>query len=240
MNSSDKPVIIAGMKADASETSIRTVLLPHLKEAEGGSAVFLSELVVDGFSRRADVVVANGRLSAFEIKSSADRLSRLEGQIQSYKQNFEEITIVCSVKHLDGVRRLATPGVGILTVSHDGQIAQVRRARYGKITKAAWLQYLPVAELRKLLRSHGGRTPAVADRRCLLEACFRLRAHDIREYALAYIKLRDDRNEKLRAAREEKRRLRAYYAPPQIAQHPEWLGNFSEMGSIKAIPRKIS
>ncbi|MDF4636452.1 sce7726 family protein [Vibrio parahaemolyticus] len=61
-------------------------------------AVLINELPVDNFSRRADLVVANGKLHAFEIKSDADSLSRLEGQIETYTDFFDKVTLVCSPK----------------------------------------------------------------------------------------------------------------------------------------------
>jgi hypothetical protein len=227
------------MQYDATETSIRTVLLNFLKKEDDPSCVFLSELFVDGFSRRADLVVANGHLAAFEIKSASDKLSRLKGQLDSYKKNFEATTIVCSHKHLSGVRKMAQPGIGILTVSEDGELKEVRRAKLGKISKSAWLDYLPVSELRKLLKIHGFSSPRAGDRKSIREICMRISREHIRAYALDYVKSRDQRNAALRAAVSEKVMLRR--AQQETAQRAvyDWVSNLPTIGQLKAIPRKV-
>lgn len=228
------------MKYDATETSIRTVLLNFLKKEDDPSCVFLSELCVDGFSRRADLVVANGHLAAFEIKSASDKLSRLEGQLECYKRNFEATTIVCSNKHLLGVRKLVQPGIGILTVSEDGELKEVRRAKLSGISKGAWLDYLPVAELRKLLKIHGLSSRRLGDRKSIREICMRLSYQHVRTYALDYIKSRDQRNAALKAAASEKNSLRQTQQEIEQRAVHDWISSLPDFGQMKAIPRKIS
>lgn len=227
------------MRLDATESSIRAALLNYLMSKEDDDCVFLKELTVDSFSRRADLVVANGHLAAFEIKSSADKLVRLKGQLSSYQKNFEATTVVCALNHLDGVMSLAGHGVGVITVADDGKCTELRQPKYKAITKSAWLGFLPVAELRRLLRGQNVRIHNSADRHTLLRACLRLRALEIREYALAYIKLRDNRNAKLRAADERRRMLRAAPGRIKMGAQPDWLDMFASMGPLVATPRKV-
>ncbi|MDK7586255.1 sce7726 family protein [Alcaligenes faecalis subsp. phenolicus] len=228
------------MGKDSSEILVRAALLDHLKSREQSDCVFLTELTVAGFARRADLVLANGHLAVFEIKSAADKLSRLEGQLACYERNFEATTVVCANKHLDGVLKLVSKGTGVITIAEDGGCHEVQTARYRRIPKDSWLGYLPVVELRKLLRLQGKHAVKQADRRELLQACKRLKVDAVREYTLAYIKLRDLRNSKLREAAEKKRSLRLSVKQPEVASVPSWLEAFSSMGPLVAIPRKVS
>ncbi|MGB3271097.1 MAG: sce7726 family protein [Rhodanobacter sp.] len=227
------------MRLDATESTIRTALLDYLMSKEDDGCVFLKELTVDSFARRADLVVANGHLAAFEIKSSADKLVRLEGQLSSYQKNFEATTVVCALNHLDGVMSLAGRGIGVITVADDGKCTEIRQPKYRAITKSAWLGFLPVVELRKLLRGRNIRVQNSADRQTLLQACLRLKAPEIREHSLAYIKLRDERNSKLRATDERKRMLRSTPERVKSSAQPDWLDMFATMGPLVAIPRKV-
>lgn len=87
-------------------------------------AVLINELPVDNFNRRADLVVANGKLHAFEIKSDVDSLVRLEGQINSYLSFFDKVTVVCSRKHANKAKEILPRNVGIieLNVEKSGEV----------------------------------------------------------------------------------------------------------------------
>jgi hypothetical protein len=72
---------------------------------------------------RIDVVVVNGALSGFEIKSRRDSLARLPRQADLYSRVFDHATLVCDARHLDaaedivpawwGLRKVLTRGAEI-------------------------------------------------------------------------------------------------------------------------------
>lgn len=66
-----------------------------------------STLVLDEFGlhhgrTRADIVVINGHISGFEIKSDDDSLNRLDEQVRAYSAVFDYATAVTGVKHQKG------------------------------------------------------------------------------------------------------------------------------------------
>lgn len=153
------------------------------------NAAFIREFFVDKFARRADLVLANGKLSAFEIKSKCDNLDRLNGQLDVYCRFFESVTVVCAVKHLEGVLCKAPEDVGVWTVSDEGKFITVRSAKSKKIKSyEVWLSFLPVYELRFLLKKY--ELSARGDRNDLVSACGFIDLNKVRDFVLGYLKRR--------------------------------------------------
>jgi hypothetical protein len=97
--------------------------MPHAEDD-----VFIGELCFINKARRADLVHANGQLTAFEIKSAADSLSRWAGQQDAYLSCFDQVWLCCHSKHVEKAFGLTHRSVGILVVDDLGSIAVVRRA----------------------------------------------------------------------------------------------------------------
>lgn len=176
------------MRLDANETLIRRHLIDHLQTVESKGSVFISELCIDAFSRRADLVVANGHLSVYEIKSNADDVSRLAGQLDTYRRFFESVTVVCAARHVSAVKRIASRPTGIYSINEDGTLVQVRSSgKVNRLTKKAWLSYLPVDMLASMLRAH--QISAQGTRDILESRAVRYIRHpSIREFVLEYLK----------------------------------------------------
>lgn len=181
-----KPVVIAAMKYDANESAIRIRLIEHLKEVEGGDAAFISEMFIGDFSRRADLIVANGSLAAYEIKSAADDVSRLSGQLETYLRLFERVTVVCAATHLERVLSIVPLSVGVWVVAADGQFETLRRAGVNRMRKEGWLTFLPVDVLRRLLREH--KRSAVGIRSDLLKKASSISIAKVKSFVLQYLK----------------------------------------------------
>lgn len=92
-----------------------------------GDTVIVSEMPVVSMSRRADLVVANGHLIGFEIKSDGDKTSRLHGQLAAYSQAFEGIVLVTGAKHLQECLEGTPSSVGVVAV--DEVVAGIPKAR---------------------------------------------------------------------------------------------------------------
>ncbi|MCM5510789.1 sce7726 family protein [Vibrio sp. SCSIO 43169] len=125
----------------------------------GNDAVLINELPVDGFSRRADLVVANGKLHAFEIKSDADSLVRLQGQINTYLSFFDKVTLVCSRKFSDRAMELLPKEVEILELSIAKGAYSLKYRRRGKINEVSspreYLSFVDKRSLMSRLKSEG-------------------------------------------------------------------------------------
>ncbi|WP_148050418.1 sce7726 family protein [Pseudomonas brassicacearum] len=102
--------------------------MPHAEDD-----VFIGELCFINKARRADLVHANGQLTAFEIKSASDSLSRWEGQQEAYLTCFDQVWLCCHSKHIEKAFGVTHRSVGILVVDDLGSIAMVRKATRNKL-----------------------------------------------------------------------------------------------------------
>jgi len=121
-------------EADYKITTIKWLIEKGYVDSD---AVLINELPVDNFNRRADLVVANGKLHAFEIKSDADSLIRLSGQIETYLSFFDKVTVVCSPKYTKKALMTLPKEVQILQLNIDSKnnkiIKMVQRGKVNKI-----------------------------------------------------------------------------------------------------------
>jgi hypothetical protein len=120
--------------------------------------VLISELPVASWSRRADLVLANGKILGFEIKSKFDSTARLAAQLEAYAGSFEGVSVVIDQKHVANVEKIASEAVGIFTII-DGPIkptiTMVRKPRVRALSLDAAMRLMVVSDLRELLRSEG-------------------------------------------------------------------------------------
>lgn len=118
-------------------------------------ATIISELVVGRQSNRADLVIASDRLACFEIKTCNDTLGRLKPQLASYVRCFDETTVVCATKHLEGALRQAPLYVGVIEMREarsDLKFVMKRAARRStEVQVEGLLDLLPVENIRRLL-----------------------------------------------------------------------------------------
>lgn len=171
-----------------NEQAIKTLLQAKLAASpHGKEAAFISEMFIDDFSRRADLVMANGKLAAFEIKSEFDSLDRLDGQIKSYVRLFEQVTVVCAPKHISGVQDKVPEEVGIWTLTQTNSFKIIRHAKYVRQKiQSIWLSFLPVDEIRILLSIHN--MPKYGTKDLLLERAKLISTKDVREFTLNFLK----------------------------------------------------
>ncbi|AOJ94374.1 hypothetical protein C6Q22_26660 [Burkholderia multivorans] len=154
------------------------------------------------------MVLANGKLSAFEIKSDIDDLSRLDGQIETFVKYFESVTIVCAPRHTAKVLTRVPSTVGVWEVTN-AALVEVQDAGTNEITdKAVWLSYLPVTELRGVLKQHAIRP--IGLRPDLIEQAQQISVSDLRSYVLSYFK----RRKKVIAKRADQRSVRPIAESP--------------------------
>lgn len=118
--------------------------------------IIINELVLDSFSRRADLVVINKNLlTAFEIKSEADSLARLAGQVEKYLHYFDKVIVVTTSKHIEKINDKIPKHVGLWEYENNSLIKKNR----GKIKtisdKAYYLDFLKSHELKKFAKKIG-------------------------------------------------------------------------------------
>ncbi|MGE4314607.1 sce7726 family protein [Acinetobacter sp.] len=185
-----------------NEKQIRSCLINHLsKKHDLSNTVFISELFINNFTCRADLVMANGQLSVFEIKSKFDTLERLPTQIENYVSTFENVTVVCAEKHLDKVLKEYESTIGVWLIDDQGQLTVKRRSNRNKLAATSWLTHLPVRELKNLLRIKG--LQLSGNRENLLKKVkMNFSVVEIREFVLIYFKNRDEKISKLKKTKQ--------------------------------------
>lgn len=136
------------------EANLRRWLSEH-RPLDAGD-VIVSELCFLDKRNRADLVHANGLLSAFEIKSAADTLVRWREQMAAYLQVFDEVWLCFHSKHAARAIEASAPRVGLLVADDLGAVAVVRTAKRNTSVSAYHLTgLLWRSELDNLSRAHG-------------------------------------------------------------------------------------
>ena len=72
------------------------------------------------------VVLQNKKITAVEIKSDSDNLSRLEDQISEYKKIFDYVLIVTTEKHASRISEIASSEVGIYVFKENLSLKKFR------------------------------------------------------------------------------------------------------------------
>ncbi|TWA76408.1 hypothetical protein FBZ83_11959 [Azospirillum brasilense] len=184
---------------------IERLLEPHIKCAiierlrdrgELQDAVIVSEFAVAGGARRADLAVAGRRLEAFEIKSAADNLDRLLGQVQTYLRYFDKVTIVADEVHKENVLSAAPDGVEVWCFRELPGKIEFRVPKRGRVStkfeKGDLLKMLKAIELRAILKKK--KMINGDERRVQLEsAAYSLNSAELREEVLSAVKARYQR-----------------------------------------------
>ncbi|WP_146191570.1 sce7726 family protein [Azospirillum humicireducens] len=140
------------------EPQIKCAVIEKLREREDFcDAVLASEFSVSGL-RRADLVFANRHLEAFEIKSLADNLDRLSGQISTYMKYFNKVTVVTDILHEEKILRMTPNCVEVWRFSINGTKKNIKIIRRGRTTKinsrVAFQEMLRVHEIKSVLREN--------------------------------------------------------------------------------------
>ncbi len=135
------------------EKEIKKNVLNHiLKNNELNEDItIVNELTIDSFSRRVDLaVLVNKKIIAYEIKSDADSLYRLSGQLEKYGKYFDKIIVVATPKHLNNILKLVSDGIEVWEI-FEQKITIKKRGKLSRIeNKANYLDLLKVKDMKKL------------------------------------------------------------------------------------------
>src|SRR6266571_56546 len=110
------------------------------------TALILDELGVCCGRIRADMVVVNGELKGFEIKSDQDTLLRLRSQASIYCRVFDTVSIVVAANHLENARKIVPRWWGMLVAEENGK-AQPKIRKYRRERKNPNPDPLAIAQL---------------------------------------------------------------------------------------------
>ena len=201
------------MNPQSQEALAKAALLNHLR-AEGclRRAAVISELAVERWARRADIVTVNGEIVAYEIKTAADRLSRLNNQIAAYSAVCDRVYAVVASKHMNAAISILPGYVGLkelIAFRGAPEIIDFREAAPSPlISLSSTLSLLPAKEIAKLVRAETGK--AFGRRRLELELeATAIPLHAIRVHLKRFLKLKYRASTKLLKGGSARRRIAA-------------------------------
>lgn len=136
-----------------TELDIKIILVKHIMK-EYQNYTLGAEVPFQFGERRADIaLLESGCLSAFEIKGSRDKLTRLGYQTESYKKFFDYCFIVCEPSNLEDVRQCTPKEFGIM-LAKNNKIKKVRKSKHFKMhDKISLSSTLSVSKLKKISAS---------------------------------------------------------------------------------------
>ena len=100
--------------------------LASMHEAEA-DLLIADEVVLAQHRVRADIVMINGVLHGFEIKSPKDTLNRLQEQAYWYSTVFDRVSLVSAPAHVDAAMQIVPDWWEILVVDSCGSKFSIRR-----------------------------------------------------------------------------------------------------------------
>jgi hypothetical protein len=106
-------------------------LAEALRVSTDGSVRAVEEFWIPASHERADLVLVNGSLAAFEIKSARDRLDRLPRQVSAFSRIFDYSTLVVAERHYERASAEVPDWWGLMIVSDREPlvIEEIRGAR---------------------------------------------------------------------------------------------------------------
>ncbi|HQS48153.1 MAG: hypothetical protein B7Y12_08190 [Rhizobiales bacterium 24-66-13] len=125
------------------------------------TACMLNEFRVG--SCKADLVILNGTATVYEIKSERDSLSRLERQLEAYRQVFPSVFVIAGENHVSAVMDIVGDDDGVLQLSRRHQISVVKPAidRPDRLDPVSVFETLRATEAKSLLGDIGVKVPDV-------------------------------------------------------------------------------
>jgi len=163
------------------EAELKIKFLNHLlqKGDINETVGLVSEFCIEQQSRRVDLLLISNKLHAIEIKSEADSLKRLEGQISTYRQYVDHVSIVAAACHIEDIQKIVPSDVSIWTWEGE-KFKKIKRGRSTLIRdKTALISMLTVAELGSLLASEKNKCSQM-NRKALEEKAFSLSLAQLR------------------------------------------------------------
>ncbi|HHI5022223.1 TPA: sce7726 family protein [Vibrio parahaemolyticus] len=135
------------------EPDIKALTINYLRDKNiiNENSIIMSELTVGNFSRRVDLAIySQGKLLAFEIKSEADSLNRLSGQIDKYLEYFDKVVVVSDKKFVSMLTDSLPENVGLWEVNKSKIKVRQRGRLQQKIDSSKLIDMMDLIDLHKL------------------------------------------------------------------------------------------
>ncbi|EIA1588306.1 sce7726 family protein [Vibrio parahaemolyticus] len=140
-------------KSRLLEADIKALTLTYLRDKNiiDENSIIMNELTVGNFSRRVDLAVCSqGKLLAFEIKSEADSLCRLAGQLDKYLEYFDKVVVVSDTKFISSLTESLPTKIGLWEVANAKIKVKQKGQLQRKIDNSKLIDMMDLSDLRKL------------------------------------------------------------------------------------------
>lgn len=175
------------------EARLKSAVIDRLADsgALANDSVLISELTVGNWTRRTDIVLANGSLWGFELKSESDSLVRLAGQVETFSNYFEKLIVVVASRYEDKAQKLLeesrATNVG-LWVENGQKIKERIRPTYQALEPLRAIELMTVIELRRMLIRNGRKVTDPCRRAELVEQAMEFSVETLATAARSAIK----------------------------------------------------
>ena len=144
------------MKDRYLEADIKNIIINHMVNNSilEENDTLINEFTIGDYTRRVDLaLIKPNKLYAYEVKSASDNLMRLEGQIKTYLEYFDKVTVVAASKHIDKILDMTPLSVAVWELENE-KIKVIRRGRTNSVgDKLKFLDLMTVSDLLKIVRS---------------------------------------------------------------------------------------
>ena len=131
-----------------NDKEIRKILISYLKASNGEIRIYQEKSIGSSIC---DVMTVTDCLTGYEIKSDVDNYRRLNSQVKSYNEFFDQNYIVVSTKHKSSATKKVPENWGILCIESD-EIELIRQAKKNKkVSRFNQLSILWRVELNNIL-----------------------------------------------------------------------------------------
>lgn len=176
----------------AVEAQVKAALVNFLRARSTAARAntIISELTLEGYRKRADMVLSGRITHCFEIKTRRDTLNRLDEQVEVYLSIFDLVSVVVATKHMNATISRVPKEVGIYEIVEIGALPEIRCYRRGtrhtKLVKDSIVKSIPVSFLLGLPLSMG----RFKKRSELAEAARNISINTARRYLRAFLAAR--------------------------------------------------
>lgn len=140
------------MNLDSNSFIIKARFIDYILNNFCADTICIGQEVMYGTGRLfADLIlVADGKLYAFEIKAHNDDLRRIENQLINYTKIFDFTYVITTNNHLASIKNIHQKKIGIYVFNSDGTISEERKAPEQKVfSKEDALNTIPALFLKK-------------------------------------------------------------------------------------------
>lgn len=133
--------------ADKIKISLYKIIFKQLKHGD----IAVPEVTIAG--NVADMLVTNGDIHIYEIKSKVDSLKRLPNQIRTFERYANKVTVVAHEKFIN--KLTSEPymdNIGIISVDDKNKLKRIKEPQNRLIQTPYYLAYFNTNELRETLR----------------------------------------------------------------------------------------